>query len=86
MKREEYGKMNLNYVMGGGSVSSNIKRMLITKPDINSIVLNKSSFINAIETIHALKEESIVTYKIDNDLNNEDVLFFCNNELIGECY
>jgi len=86
MKREQYGQMNLNYVIGGDSISSNIKRMLVTKSDINNIILNRSSYINAIETIHALKEENIITYKIDNDITDDNVLFFCDNELIGECY
>lgn len=86
MKREEYGKMNLDYVIGGDSISSNIKRMLVTKSDINNIILNRSSYINAIETIHALKEKDIITYTIDNDLCTGDVLFFCDGELVGECY
>jgi len=85
MKREEYGQMNLHYIMGGGSVSSNIKRMLVTKSSIDNIILNRNSYIEAIEIIHALKEENVITYKIDNDLVG-NILFFCGNELIGECY
>jgi len=84
MKREKYGKMNLNYVIGGGTISYNIKKMLITKNDINEIILNRSSYIEAIETVHTLKEEGIVTCKIDNNLEDNNVLFFCNDELVGE--
>jgi uncharacterized membrane protein YvbJ len=75
-----------NYVMGGYSVSESIKRMLVEQSKINNIILNRSSYIDAIETIHALKEEDIMTYTIDNDLKNGNVLFFVDDELVGECY
>jgi hypothetical protein len=84
MKRNEY-KENTLYTIGGGSTSSNIKRMLVeNKHNINKIVLNRNSYIDAIETIHALKEENIINYQIDNDLCTGNVLFFKDQELIGE--
>jgi dTDP-D-glucose 4,6-dehydratase len=84
MKRNEYKEVNL-YTLGGGSISSNIKRMLVeNKHDINKIVLNKHSYIDAIETVHALKEENIISYEIDNDLCTGNVLFFNDDKLIGE--
>jgi len=88
MKREEYGQIGLNdWIVAGDTVSNNIKKMLVDyNSDINNIILNRSSYINAIETIHALTEEGIITYKIDNDLRNGDVLFFIDNKLVGECY
>jgi hypothetical protein len=87
VKREEYGKMNsVYYTMGGYSISNGIKKMLVYASKINHIILNRSSYIDAIETIHALKEEEIITYKIDEDLQNGNVLFFSNNELVGELY
>jgi hypothetical protein len=84
MKRNEYKEISL-YTIGGGSISNNIKRMLVeNKCHINKIILNRNSYIDAIETIHALKEENIINCKIDNDLCTGNVLFFSDNELIGE--